>query len=130
MRLIIVLILSFALSACEWVQDEENEFVFRTAVEVATLRLIEQSSDVSRETVRQFVSDVRDRVDLDGEITSNEVMAAAEAVIDFDSLQSSERVLLRSILLYTEQRLNTYDNLDEVSATVDQILTWVEEIVQ
>lgn len=107
-------------------QVDSDNLVFRTAIEIATVTLIEQSDEISQADVIDTLAEIRGKISLDGQITATELIAVAAEVIDFEKLSPYERVLLLRVMDLAEQRLKTYGDLTDVSATADQILIWID----
>lgn len=131
MKPIIVGLLALVMSACvtnpntgEREFTGEGKLILEASIQVATVRLIGRS--VTANDVVDAVAEIRTKINLDGELTADELMAAAEAVFNLDLLLPEERVLLTTILSYAEGRLESAP-VGEVTARAGEILDWVAE---
>lgn len=109
--------------------SESGKILAEAALRVSTARLIRTSTTVDAERVVEVVRDIRARVDLNGEITTDELMATADAVINFDVLLPEEREIVRGILALAQSRLEM-DRVERVTARAGEILDWIERAAQ
>lgn len=128
--LIVILLSAFIGCATNSVTGEHEisqsgQIVVRSAVRAATIRLIDSIPLIDGPRTIEVISEIRARIDLDGEITAGELLATAEAVIDFDVLSAYERMLIEDILVLAESRLES-DRSGNVTARAGELLDWIE----
>lgn len=132
MKLIITALIALSLAACatnpttgEREVSEEGKIVIRSAVRAATIRLIDSSPLIDASRTIEVVAEIRERVDLDGEVTAAELLATAEAVINFDLLNAYERMLIEDILVLAESRIES-DRVGRITARAGELLDWID----
>lgn len=108
---------------------EKGQIIARSAVRAATVRVIESSTTVDPDRVMQTVTDIRAKVDLDGEATATEMLEVARAVIDFEILTPYEQLLIEDILSLAEARLDS-ERVGSVTARAGEILDWIESATE
>lgn len=104
---------------------DSGKILLESALRASTVRLIRTSTTVDAERVLEVVSEIRTRVDLDGNITADELMATADAVINFDVLLPEEREIIRGIMLLAQENIES-QRIGAVTARAGEVLDWIE----
>lgn len=125
-----------ALSACgslTAVSDAASEHSAgsKIAVQYATLKVIEGSSDVRASDIVAHVERVRERVSGEQSLALDRLKEEALAAIDFDALDVSDRLLLISLLDVIEASVSdvampSSPLSDEQRVRILTLLDWVE----
>lgn len=106
-RAIYTIILAAVLAVgCNTTQDlTEPGTATRIAIQYATLKLINQSSDVSKADVLDGVESVRALVDPEATVEVSRLTEQALQAVDIGGLDPADQLLLREILRLAERRL-------------------------
>lgn len=114
-----------AMSGCS-VSDSRGIDDLRPIITLGVVTVIEQSDDVTAGRVIDIVAEIRAITDLNGLITSRELLDAVDNVVDLSRLSPAHQVIIVEILEAIEDAMAAHTNIARVSVTADKLLTWVE----
>lgn len=127
MRSIILAVL--LITSCANVGDghvsESERVLLRSAFRIATASVIDRYTGITPSAIIEIVVDIRGYVDLNGELTIDEVRGVLSAVRDQYGLSAAELVALDEIVQAVRSNLDT-DRAGKATATLGEILTWIE----
>ena len=129
MNKIYALVLSmFLLSGCALIQDEDRRL--QLTVQYTTMKVIENSDDISAQRVVENVRRVRGVLDVQSEVTVTRLMEEVRGNVRWDRLDAADQLLLSAVLEEVEKEM-----LDRVGEGVVEeedkivlrtLLDWVE----
>lgn len=109
-------------------EDGTVSDAMRPYVVSGVLAAINQSDAITAARVLEVVQTIRSTTDLNGVITADELMAAANLAINVNALPLSQQYLVTTMLLQVENLLRADGlNTSTMSVSADKLLTWVEE---
>ena len=129
MNKIYALLLSmFLLSGCALIQDEDRRL--QLTVQYTTMKVIENSSDISAERVVENVQRVRAVLDVQSEVTVTRLMEEVRGNVRWDRLDAADQLLLSAVLEEVEKEM--MDRVgegvveEEDKIVLRTLLDWVE----
>lgn len=107
---------------------ESDDATARLTTQYATLRLIEQSSDITASGVIAHVERVRAIVQHDSLVSTAALVEQVMAGINTESLAPSDRLLLLALIEYAAAHLEEVSLVsDDRMLSVLTLLTWIEQ---
>ena len=129
----IVLAAMAFLSACTTITDfvEDSPATSKLVVTYATVKAIEQSSDLTSEKVVAFVDRVVDSIEQDQVVTIQYAYGLIKNNIDWDSYSPADQLLIVGLLdVGAEQvskRIDVGQIDEDTQTTIITVLEWVRE---
>lgn len=129
-------ILALLIAGCASVTRfvEESPTTARLAVQYATLKVIENSSDISASDVIRNVDRARALITNAGSITLAALSAEVRKGIRWDRLDTADALLLDAVLTEAEaqlwQRIGDGEMSAEAKTTISTLLDWIEQSAQ
>lgn len=123
-----VILAMLLISGCALLQNEDSRL--QLAVQYTTIKVIEQSSDISSERVIENVERVRGVLDTSAEVSVERLMSDVRGNVRWDRLDAADRLLLTSVLEEVERELK--DRVGEGVVKEDDkvvlrtLLDWIE----
>lgn len=109
---------------------QERDTGAQLTVQYATLKVIEQSDDVTAEGVIEHVQRARALVDEDPDVTLGQLAEEVRSEIPWSRLSLADRMLLDAVLLEAEERLRQRigDGLldEDARVAVTVLFDWIE----
>ena len=129
-KLAATLLLALSLTGCAAMSGSGGAQA-ELPVKYATAKVIENSSDITAESVLERVESARSMVERDELVSIDALAADVRSSIDFESMAPSDAVLVEALLSRIEARLDDYDqNIppDERNVRLLTLLDWVESV--
>ena len=96
-------------------------------VTAGVLLAIDQVEGVTPERVLSVTGEIRDTINLDGQVTADEFIKAMNLALDIEHLPISQQYIILQISLNVEEVLKQQQLASpSISATAAQVLGWVE----
>lgn len=110
MKLLYTFFLAITLSGCAVLggavdKAKENPRAAQLTVQYATVKVIENSGDITREDVLKRVSEARELVEGGPEVTLQRLAEEVRNNINWERLDSADQLLLNAVLAEAEARL-------------------------
>lgn len=123
---ILSLVFLCGLTSCESLTPGTID-ALEPIIVVSVLQVIEQSDTIGPEDVIAVVDTIKGRANLDGQITSIEIMNVVNSAIDLSRLTPTENYIITTLILRIESTLSESGLVNaELSSTVKRLLDTVE----
>lgn len=127
--LLAVGLMAMSIAACSTLGNGKIDAPDATklAVQYGTLKVIEDSDSIDGPAVLERVSKLRAYIEADSVVDLVRLRAEAENLVDWDSLDASDRLLVLALFDQIETTAERADTPTELDANLQQILDWVEQ---
>lgn len=124
-----IAIMASGIAACSTLGNGkiDSPDTAKLAVQYGTLKLIEQSDSVDGQAVLDRTAKLRAYVEADSVVDLARLRAEAEGLVNWDSLDASDRLLVLALFDQIETTAERTETPTELEATLLQILDWAEQ---